>query len=526
MGCAMSRKRHSAVEPNAQTHLDFFLGGSPAETATLPVPDSMVHTSVQPWSTPSSPAIAAGMVVRTDGVPFMARDTLVVKVPGIDFPLTLIGGRLFDTALWFGKGYKYGGGDIGHRIGQRRQHNMALSNPRAQRGLKILADGDGNVIRVNRRRYKVKSQSQDGYYDVENYDGAWCCSCPDYQKNSQFCKHMWAVQLSQKVRAAVEGDAREEAGVQPLSQIPECSFCGSKRAVKDGVRRCKKGAIQRFKCRECQRKFVIDNGFSRLRVSPEAVVTAYDLWAKKVSYRQIAHHLRDVRGIDVTKSTVERWVRAMAERIATYADKCKPNVGEIWHSDETTVNVNGETEWTWNVMDHETRFWLASTITKGRTVAEARKPLKQAKKVAGGVPRALVTDGLHAYNEAVSRELYSQSDYAVHLVIPPLRRVPTNKDRGTHPGNNILERLQGTQRERTKVLRGFDARTPAQGLVNGYRGYYDLVRPHMGIGGLTPAEKAGVPVPMLDGHGRLMSVLVAAYRETRSGADLGTQRGE
>lgn len=510
---SLSRKRRSTAEPKAQSHFgDFFFDGS-ADTETLPLPDSMVQTSVEPCSTPRIAATAAGIVARTEPVSAIARETFDLKVPAIGAPITARGGRLFDFALTVGQIPICHGPYVGHRIGQRRQTQMALSNPRAQRGLKILADGDASVVRLTKRKYQVKSQSKDGYYDVENYDGAWSCTCPDFTESAQFCKHCWAVELSLKLRAAVEGDLLPEAKHVPLEQIPDCPTCGEKKAIRFGVRTCEKGQVQRFKCKACGKRFVTDNGFARLRVTPKAVVTAFDLWAKKVSYRQIAHHLKDIHGIEVGKSTIERWVRRMSELLTAYADKCKPEVGDFWHADETTVNINGNLRWTWNVMDHETRFWLASTLSETRAVADARKPLMHAKDVAGFRPAALVTDSLHSYNDAVRQELYTRADHTVHLIIPPLRSVPTDKDRGIHPGNNICERLQGTQRERTKVMRGFDLTPSAQGLINGYRSYYNLARPHIGLGGLTPAEKAGVPVPELSGEGRLMSVVVAAFRE-------------
>ncbi len=300
------------------------------------------------------------------------------------------------------------------------------------------------------------------------------------------------------------------------SQFPNRAWMS---AIKKGVRRCDKGLVPRFKCRACGKFFVTDNGFARLRATPKAVVTAFDLWANDVSFRKIAHHLAAIHGVKVGKSTIERWVHRMADLIAGYADKCGPQVGEIWHADETSVNIGGKLRWTWNIMDHETRFWLASTVSVTRNVDDARKPIKQAKTIAGGGPAALVTDGQPAYIEAIRKELYTMADPTKHLVIPPMRKISNGGGSGgIHPGNNICERLQGTQRERTKVMRGFDLQPSAQELLDGFRGYFNLARPHMGLGGMTPAEKAGVAIPELDGEGRLMSVLVAAHRYRKSAA--------
>lgn len=58
--------------------------------------------------------------------------------------------------------------------------------------------------------------------------------------------------------------------------------------------------------------------------------------------------------------------------------------------------------------------------------------------------------------------------------------------------NNIVERLNGTVRERVKVMRGLDNDESAQKTVDGYRLYYNFIRPHQSLNGETPAQKAGI----------------------------------
>jgi len=58
--------------------------------------------------------------------------------------------------------------------------------------------------------------------------------------------------------------------------------------------------------------------------------------------------------------------------------------------------------------------------------------------------------------------------------------------------NNIVERLQGTIRERDKVRRGMDGQITGQDLIIGLRIYYNFIRPHMSLNGKTPAEEAGI----------------------------------
>jgi hypothetical protein len=122
-------------------------------------------------------------------------------------------------------------------------------------------------------------------------------------------------------------------------------------------------------------------------------------------------------------------------------------------------------------------------------VNDARKALKRAKNIATTRPDAVVTDGLQAYKEAVKAEFF---DISANIQNPHVRL----KDFETKPNNNILERLNGTFRERTKVVRSFDSAIGAQEFVTGMQTYYNYIRPHQGIGGLTPAEMAGIQIDL------------------------------
>jgi len=67
--------------------------------------------------------------------------------------------------------------------------------------------------------------------------------------------------------------------------------------------------------------------------------------------------------------------------------------------------------------------------------------------------------------------------------------VPNIRDRSN---NNMVERLNGTVRQRNKVMRGLDHEDSAQTMLDGMRIYYNFIRPHMALNGKTPAEKAKI----------------------------------
>jgi len=387
-----------------------------------------------------------------------------------------------------------------------------MENPRELRGLRILSQGQGAVQRAKENEYRVRSESGTGSYKVWHDGVNWQCECPDAKKNNATCKHQFAVALSIKLRVEVKNRAvlLGPGAPQDDGQFkPTCPHCQSDVVVKDGNRHCEKGDVQKYLCKACSRNFIVDRGFSRLKASEKTIIAAVDLYFKGVSYGNIAHHLKEMYRLKVNRSTVYRWVSRISQLLADYEKTAEqhPDVSDFWHSDEMTQNVDGKQRWLWNVMDAETRYWLAARLTNGRNVKDARKPLKDAKTRAGKRPKFLITDGLQSYNEAVYKELYTAKDPTVHIRLASIR---------THPNNNNLERLNGTERDRTKTMRAFDQNETAQVQIEGQRFYYNHIRPHMSLKGRTPAEVAQMLGPSpIEGETRWLPYIIAAAKARR-----------
>lgn len=106
-----------------------------------------------------------------------------------------------------------------------------------------------------------------------------------------------------------------------------------------------------------------------------------------------------------------------------------------------------------------------------------------AKEITKGQrPESVTTDGLHAYKKAFNKEFFT-------LKAPRTEHISHIRLAGDL-NNNIVERLQGTKRDREKVMRGLkNEETP---IVPMQDIYYNHVRPHQGLEGKTPAEMAGI----------------------------------
>lgn len=308
------------------------------------------------------------------------------------------------------------------------------------------------------------------------------------------CKHIYAVQFSMKLKSSVEKDVKKEMPEEITFRPENCPECNGKEIVKRGKRKTQYGENQLFGCKSCGYRFTPDNGFSRMKHDPKAITLVLDLYFKGVSLRKICDHLKQFYEIAVNPTTPMRWIKKYLKILGEYADEYKADVGNIWHSDEMTIFIKKEDEekyyeWLWNIMDADTRFLLACRVTKTRFVKDARKPLRDAKKRANNRPDVIVTDGLRAYQSAVPNVFYKNNS----PIQNPHYRCEGFEDK---VNNNILERLNGTFRERMKVMRSLSTHDGADAYVDGMRTYYNYIRPHQGIDGLTPAELAGIKLAL------------------------------
>lgn len=115
---------------------------------------------------------------------------------------------------------------------------------------------------------------------------------------------------------------------------------------------------------------------------------------------------------------------------------------------------------------------------------ETRAPIKKAKAVTPDRPMEVFSDGMNSYHRAIGRELgYRSGDRVVnpHVRVPSIRAPESN---------NMVERLHGTEKERIKVMRGFDTEKGTGALMEGFRAHYNLVRDHQTLG-KTPGVAAG-----------------------------------
>ena len=374
-----------------------------------------------------------------------------------------------------------------------------MVDARPQKALAIYAKGN-QIKRVDGSTYKVKSQSGNGWYQVTKQGEEWKCECRDFQfrGDKQPCKHVHAVCFSLTLRDSIITSPDTIPRIEE-TEPTECPRCQSSRIVKSGTRKNLRGITQRYLCKACDWRFVVDLGFSRMKASPQIITASLDLFFKGVSLRKITDHIKQFCNLQVNNSTVLRWIQRYTELMDNYASDLVPKVSDKWHADETTENVNGKNRWLWNLMDSESRFLIASRLTKSRTDIEARNLFLDGLDRTKKAPATIVTDALVSYRSAYDETMRYKG--VKHI------RKPRFIDLAN---NNRIERLHSTMRERTKTMRAFDTDPTANHTMQGYRLYYNFIRPHMALNGKTPAQAAKLDLEL--GRNRWKSMITQSAK--------------
>jgi len=376
----------------------------------------------------------------------------------------------------------------------------SMNDSRETRGKAIAQIG--GVKRINSDWYEVKSQSGNGRYNVRLTESGWACTCPDHFYRSVKCKHLFAIEWSRKLRERV----RENVVIQPV-EVNVCVFCQSARLKKYGIRHNKMGEIQRFLCADCGRTFSVNIGFEKMKHDPHAITTAMQLYFSGESLRNSARSLR-LLGVQVTHQTVYNWIQKYVALMGNYLGQIKPQVSDTWRADEMYLKIKGSPKYLYALLDDETRFWIAKEVAGDKFSREAPEYASQlfrrGKEVVGKKPLTLITDGLHAYELAYRREFYAHQK-------PVTKHVEHVTWRG-EKGNEKMESFNGnTVRSREKTMRSLKREdTP---ILTGMQIYHNHVRSHMGLGGKTPAELAGIQVK---GENKWMTLIQNASRKRQT----------
>jgi len=263
-----------------------------------------------------------------------------------------------------------------------------------------------------------------------------------------------------------------------------CKYCGSEKLVKDGKVKGK----QVFKCKDCKKRFYMNGKFAKMRTGKNLIVTALNLYYDGLSLRKTQRNLKQIFGEKVSQVTILNWIKKYSKVVKEFVMTLTPQLSGLWHEDETVLRCEGRNIWFWEMIDEDTRFLVASHISGTRTLQDTIAIFKRGYEQSKVRPRAVFVDGSHVYHRAFTKVFWTmRKDTRPELV----RRVGIR----TRETNNMVERLHGTLKDRTKPMRGFKSFESTKNILEGYTIHYNYVRPHQSLNGKTPAQAARTQAP-------------------------------
>ena len=386
---------------------------------------------------------------------------------------------------------------------------MYTTTERKIRGYSILAKGDDPIV-LGENKFRVPSQSDNGFYIVTKGYKVWNCTCPDCQFRNVECKHINSVKFWLKLKDKLKEETTFTTDIE-VNNVIKCPYCSSTNFVKRGKRKTKNGTKQRYFCKNCEHKFTVKDGFKHMKTDSKIITMTIDLYFKGVSQRDITDHLKQFFDVSVSQPTIHRWIQKYTKIISDYVRTLTPDVSGMWAVDEMALKCKGEWNWLWNLIDTESRFLISSMISEGKTrdVDIARRPFKEAKKLTKKKPDIIVSDGLQAYKKAVKKEFQANKKYGISRTLHIREIAITNEERN----NNKIERLNGTIRHRNKTQRGLKELPQSRIFIEGFKNYYNFIRPHQALNGKTPAEVAGLNLNL--GGNKWMNIIKESVEHGR-----------
>ncbi|MDD5704090.1 MAG: DDE-type integrase/transposase/recombinase [Dehalococcoidales bacterium] len=254
-----------------------------------------------------------------------------------------------------------------------------------------------------------------------------------------------------------------------------CKLCGSENVIRFG----RYNGIQRWKCKDCQRKFADNNALPGMRIPHEWVSTAIGAYYIGRSLTSIPEVMYQLCGDFVTKASIDKWVARFSKIAIAEAAKARVTVGDIWLGSENSVKIGGKNYWVIDIIDIETKFLLATRLSYGRTSNDFKSVLEAARDKANKIPERILTNDWKGYANGIEL-VYGQ--YVEHI--------PNASSNSKSNFNRLNEYWHNTLKARNKVLSRLKTDARAQLVLDGWLVNYNYLSIQEALNGRTPAEVA------------------------------------
>ncbi len=232
-------------------------------------------------------------------------------------------------------------------------------------------------------------------------------------------------------------------------------FCkGVDCIARNGWRYNKSGKKQRWKCSDCSRRFTEDNGFWKMKNTPETITEAIDLYEVGHSLASAKDHLWKHHSIKISETSIRNWVVKYSRKIENFTNTLSPLVKARIHEDEVEMKVRKRKRYFCRAKESKTGFKFSGPVGK-RSMENCQRLNLQIKKRC--YKRMLdlkkkikfVSDKLPHYKTTHSKMFRNVADITHGIPIKAKRK-------GLKYNNNVIECEHPAVNERIRKMKGVD----------------------------------------------------------------------
>ena len=285
--------------------------------------------------------------------------------------------------------------------------------------------------------------------------------------------------------------------------LAKCRWCRSMNIVKKGFRKTQnRGKIQRFLCNDCKRSFCKDEGFYRMRNSPEKITAAIDLYFSNLSSRKVRNHFRRHLKHNSSHVTVLDWCRRYVMKVYKYTERLTPELSGQFYADDTEIDCQRRKDHLWCNVDWGTRFINGFHYSIFSGLKEAKEFLKKTTK--HGLPKFIQTDAAMFYPKAFHQLFYTNKLGEKGGLKVEHRIINHQK---TRKYNVRIETVFMKIKDRVDDFRGLKALWSAPILLMGIVLQHNYIEAHTTTGAI-PCELAGLKLDV--GENRWLGLIKMA----------------
>ncbi len=267
-----------------------------------------------------------------------------------------------------------------------------------------------------------------------------------------------------------------------------CPICKSGNIVKRGFFQTEvNGRVQRYYCKTCNKKFILQTAFYRMRNNPIKITQSIDLFYRGVSTRKVQEHLGVFYPHNASNVSIYNWIVKYSKMISNYTNRLKLNVGQEVQVDEMECHrrqhhKKGERgvdkNWFIDSICPDTKFLISSEFSKTRGSQPIKAVMSRIKDKTESQIQIVTTDGLIAYQKVIKKVWGWNKQLKKYNVLHNRNVMSEDDGHFNHP----IERLHNNVRARTKVMRGFHGSLySANKIMKGFEIYYNFITKHQQI---------------------------------------------